>query len=85
MKSSNEPIGTENDVWLYKLAKEADIVLVAWGNDGSYLNRSGAVLGKLPNLHCLKLNKSGEPADPLYLKSDLKPLPIGIQHGVEQE
>ena len=78
MKSSNEPIGKENEAWLYKLAKRSDIFLSSWVNDGSYLNRSGAVLGKLPNLHCLKLNKSGEQAVPLYLKSDLKPVPTGI-------
>ena len=78
MKASNEPIGTENDAWLYKLAKEAAIIVAAWGNDGSYLNRSGAILVALLNLHCIKMNKSGEPAHPLYLKADLKPVPMGI-------
>ena len=28
-------------------------------------------------LHCIKMNKSGEPAHPLYLKADLKPVPMG--------
>ncbi len=56
-----------------------------WGNDGSYLNRSGAILGALLNLHCIKMNKSGEPAHPLYLKADLKPVPMGTWHCVEQE
>ena len=77
MKASNDPIGMENDSWLYKLAKEADIIVAAWGNDGSYLNRSGAILGALLNLHCIKMNKSGEPAHPLYLKADSKPVPMG--------
>ena len=76
MKASNDPIGTENDAWLYKLAREAAIIVAAWGNDGSYLNRSGEILGALLNLHCIKMNKSGEPAHPLYLKADLKPVPI---------
>jgi len=48
-----------------------------WGNDGSYLNRSGEILGALLILHCIKMNKSGEPAHPLYLKADLKPVPVG--------
>ena len=48
-----------------------------WGNDGSYLNRSGEIMGALLNLHCLKMNKSGEPAHPQYLKADLKPVPMG--------
>ena len=61
MKASNDPIGTENDAWLYILAREAAIIVAAWGNDGSYLNRSGAILGALLNLHCIKMNESGEP------------------------
>ena len=61
MKTSNDPIGTENDAWLYKLAREAAIIVAAWGNDGSYLNRSGEILGALLNLHCIIMNKSGEP------------------------
>ena len=51
--------------------------MAAWGNDGSCLNRSGEILGTLLNLHYIKMNKSGEPAHPLYLKADLKPLPMG--------
>jgi len=74
MKAQKKPIGSENDVWLAKLAKQAGIVVAAWGNDGAFLNRSTVVKSMLPNLHCLKMNKSGEPAHPLYLKADLKPV-----------
>jgi len=74
MKEQKNPIGIENDVWLTKLAKEAGIVVAAWGNDGAYLNRSSVVKDMLPNLHYLKINKSGEPAHPLYLKANLKPV-----------
>ena len=77
LKAYYDPIGTENDAWLYKLAKEADIIVAAWGNDGSYLNRSREILGVMLNIRCLKMNKSGEPAHPLYLKADLKPIPMG--------
>ena len=76
-KASYNSIGTENDAWFYKLAKEAGIIVAAWGNNGSYLNRSDSILGALLNLHCIKMNKSGEPAHPLYLKADLKPVPMG--------
>jgi len=48
-----------------------------WGNDGSYLNRSGEILGALLNLHFIKMNKSGEPVHPQYLIADLKPVPMG--------
>jgi len=78
MKLQKDPIGSDNDVWLAKLAKQAGIVVAAWGNDGAYLNRSTVVKDMLPNLHCLKMNKSGEPAHPLYLKADLKPFTMPL-------
>jgi hypothetical protein len=77
MKSQKDPIGAENDFWLNKLANDAGIVVAAWGNDGSYLSRSNMVVEMLPNLHYLKMNKSGEPAHPLYLKADLIPVLMG--------
>jgi hypothetical protein len=40
-KASNAPNGSENDAWLNKLSlPHAAIIVAAWGNDGSYLNRS---------------------------------------------
>lgn len=78
MKVSKDPVGHENNEWLIKLAKEAGLVIAAWGNDGSYLGRSKQVIELLPNLLCLKMNKSGEPAHPLYQKADLQPVPMGI-------
>lgn len=77
MKAQNDPIGADNDIWLNKLANDAGIVVAAWGNDGSYLGRSNMVVEMLPNLHYLKMNKSGEPAHPLYLKADLIPVLMG--------
>jgi hypothetical protein len=74
MKSAKNPIGPKNNQWLQQLANEAGLVVAAWGNDGSYLNRSGQIRELLPEMHCLKLNKSGEPAHPLYQKADLRPV-----------
>ena len=76
MKASDDPIGAENNKWLKKLAKDAALVVAAWGNDGSYLGRSEQVKELLPILHCLRINKSGEPAHPLYQAAKLKPVPI---------
>ncbi|MDS1311455.1 DUF1643 domain-containing protein [Marinobacter xiaoshiensis] len=76
MKAAQDPIGSENNEWLIKLSGDAGLVVAAWGNDGSFLGRSDQVKGLLPNLHCLKLNKSGEPAHPLYQKADRKPVPM---------
>ena len=78
MKLAEDPIGKENDQFLRNLAENAGLVVAAWGNDGSFLNRSAQVKEMLPNLHCLKMNKSGEPAHPLYQKASTFPKPINM-------
>lgn len=70
---STDPVGHQNDTWLRKLSSEAGIVIAAWGNDGSFMNRSKKVLDIIRHPHYLKLNDSGEPAHPLYLSATLKP------------
>jgi hypothetical protein len=74
MMATEDPIGVSNDEWLLKLSEDAGVVVADWGNDGEFLGRSRKVRGLIPNLHCLKENKSGEPAHPLYLKSELRPV-----------
>ncbi len=78
MKAAKDPIGAENNDWLKKLANEAGLIVAAWGNDGAYLDRSEQVKKMLPTVHCLKLNKSGEPAHPLYQKANTEPVPMNI-------
>ncbi|MFM2483259.1 DUF1643 domain-containing protein [Celerinatantimonas sp. YJH-8] len=74
MESQEDPVGKDNDQWLVQLAREAGIVVAAWGNHGGHLQRSKQVVSLLPDLYYLKLNKSGEPAHPLYLSAQLTPL-----------
>ena len=76
LKAHHDPIGKENDAWVHEMAKEAAIKVAAWGNHGKFLNRSLEILPSLDQLHCIKMNKSGEPAHPLYLKAELKPVPM---------
>ncbi len=73
LKRAADPTGPENRAWLTALASNADLVIACWGNMGVYQNRSSEVQRMLGVVHCLRLNGSGEPAHPLYLKSDLKP------------
>ena len=73
MKAAADPIGPENDRWLKQLAGNAGIVIAAWGNSGAFLGRSLVVRQTIPNLHCLALNKSGEPVHPLYQPVTAKP------------
>lgn len=66
MKMAVEPIGKDNDYWLHELTQRCELTVAAWGNHGCFLNRSDEVKSRLTNLVCLKKNKSGEPAHPLY-------------------
>ena len=76
MMTFSNPIGDENDKWIRNLSQKSNIIIAAWGNDGIHLNRSKTIEDKIPNLKCIKKNKSGQPAHPLYLKSNLKPKPL---------
>lgn len=80
MKAADKPVGRLNNKWLKELASQAGIVIAAWGNDGIYLGRSKKVVNMLADLHCLKINKSGEPAHPLYQKADQKPIPMSLDN-----
>ena len=78
MKRVEKPIGSQNNRWLKTLAADAGIIIAAWGNDGSFLGRSAQVKKRIPNMQCLKMNKSGEPAHPLYQRADT--LPTGLDY-----
>ena len=66
LMAAKTPIGADNDEWIRKHATDAGLVVAAWGNDGSHLGRSRKLMDMIPDLHCLKINKTGEPAHPLY-------------------
>ena len=72
LKKVKYPIGEDNDKYIMILSKKADITVAAWGNNGNLYGRDKQVFDLIPNLMCLKLNKSGQPAHPLYLKKNIK-------------
>jgi hypothetical protein len=75
MKAARDPIGRGNDRAILRAAREAAIVVCAWGNHGSHFGRAVQVrqiLSAIP-LHVLRLNGGGEPAHPLYLPATLEP------------
>jgi hypothetical protein len=72
LKKVKYPVGKDNDKYIVKLSKKADITVAAWGNNGNLHSRDKKVLNLIPNLMCLKVNKSGQPAHPLYLNKNLK-------------
>jgi len=77
MKAARDPVGLQNDKAILAAAREASLVVCAWGNHGAHLGRSAAVLSKLKEcrtkLHILRMNGQGEPAHPLYLPASLEP------------
>lgn len=72
----SDPIGPENDLQLCKMARKAAIVIAAWGNGGIYKNRACQIINMFSGLHCLGQTKKEKPKHPLYLPSDLEPIPF---------
>ena len=79
MKAAREPVGRGNDRAILKAAREARIVICAWGNHGAHLGRSAGVrkLLKDIDLHALRVTGAGEPSHPLYLPASLEPAKFG--------
>lgn len=76
-----DPVGPENDETLVRIAAEADLVLIGWGNHGRIRGRGGAVAEMLRRrrvgLHALRVTKEGQPEHPLYLPYTLGPTTFG--------
>ena len=71
------PVGKENDKYLIRFAKEAKIVIIAWGNNGNFLHRDEDVIKLLsPIKQLYQLGKStihGQPRHPLMIRRATKP------------
>ena len=77
MRAAADPIGPDNDAAILESARRCDLIVCAWGNHGSYLDRAKAVSGMLravgAELRVLKITGDGHPGHPLYLKKPLLP------------
>lgn len=74
MIAATDPVGPDNDVHLIDLARNASVVVAAWGTNGAHLGRDAAVRALVPRLHCIKKTQAGHPGHPLYLRADLTPI-----------
>lgn len=82
LRTVRDPVGAGNDRAIVRAAREAALVVAAWGNHGAYLERSTRVRGLLAGhairLFALRVNACGEPAHPLYLPKALRPEPMPV-------
>jgi hypothetical protein len=78
LKKEKDPVGEGNNKAISEEAKNAEKIVLAWGNHALFGNRSSEILQLLKEykLFCLGKNSSGEPKHPLYLKRDLKPVKL---------
>jgi len=78
MKAVRDPVGRGNDAAILRAAREAALVVCAWGNHGEHLGRGDKVVTALRSssvkLHYLRMNGAGHPSHPLYLPGALEPL-----------
>jgi hypothetical protein len=69
-------IGPENDEWIARAVREAELVVCGWGKLGGARGldvlRVIRAAGKAP--HALVLNKDGSPSHPLYIREDTRPV-----------
>ena len=70
-----EPVGADNDHWLGKLQGSASLTIAAWGNHGTFRQRGKAVARTLVSPHILRLNRTGQPGHPLYIRANSRPVP----------
>jgi hypothetical protein len=77
LRTANDAVGPENNKMIVAAAKNADLVIAAWGTYGELQDRNNAVRGMLTEagieLHKLRLTKAGHPGHPLYVAGDILP------------
>lgn len=75
----HNPVGPDNDDWIVVECASAALVVCAWGTHGELNGRGADVAECLRGinvpLHTLRLTKDGHPGHPLYLPSNLDPVP----------
>ncbi|MDR3639534.1 MAG: DUF1643 domain-containing protein [Isosphaeraceae bacterium] len=80
--TDDEPVGLSNDEAIAVAARQAALVVCAWGNHGVHQDRGETVLQILRSLgvtpFCLRLTRLGEPSHPLYLPYDLAAVPMAL-------
>jgi len=78
LRTTNDAVGPENNEAILTAAKNADLVIAAWGTHGELQERGNAAREMLTEagsaLHMLRLTKAGHPGHPLYVAGDTQPM-----------
>lgn len=80
LQRAADPVGPENDKYIRRWVSDSELVVCGWGAHPFARRRIDHVLGliresgKVP--HCLARTKEGHPGHPLFLRKDLKPVPM---------
>lgn len=74
MKTQSDPVGPENDSWLKRVAKEAGLIIAAWGIHGKHDNRNIVVRNLLCDyeIKCFGHTADGYPRHPVRLAYNTK-------------
>lgn len=71
--AANDPVGPKNDLYILRMTKKADKVIVGWGVHGKLLDRQERVRALLQRhgieSWCLGLTKASHPKHPLYVSA----------------
>jgi hypothetical protein len=80
----DDPVGPENLSHVEEAAREAGMIVCAWGSHGGHLDQAETVIGWLGDrpLWALGVTASGQPRHPLYVRGDapLLRFTAGDQH-----
>lgn len=76
IKGVHNPVGDDNDEFIKTVVDRSNIVVVAWGDNGTYLSRNSAVLkllSEVEDLYCLGITRKKNPRHPLFVNSSKMP------------
>ena len=73
LRAVADPVGPGNDAAIRKAARRSDRFDVGWGNHGRHLGRDRWFSETYRELWCLRMNRDGSPAHPLYIRKDQQP------------
>ncbi len=78
LKLARDPVGAGNDREILRACREAELVVLGWGNHGRHMGRGAIVRRRLSGFapRCLGVTNLGEPRHPLYLPGDAAPSPL---------